>query len=198
MKPFEKLVARPAIDRIRRIELRWRKTLTQIQCRLQGLLPAGPITSSAGGMQNVLISLPAIDLSGVQAKLVRLDRLMQLALVAYGRDIGRIRSMEGGALLGRRDIALIAEQLAHLDQKAATLRDSVLGLMEKNAELELQLKQEHVQALRLDQARQAALAWSDILRAELDRKSEALCRVQAELANVTARQPSPSAKPQPS
>lgn len=154
MKQHEIEDSRHRIDRIARIAQRWRRASATIQNRLPEF----------------------------RVELARQDRLMRLVLVAYGRDIGRMQSVEGRMATSQADLAQIADHLVTLDQKAAALRDSVARVLALNARLELQLKQERVEAKRLDQARRAALSWSDTLRAELDRKSEALREATAQLA----------------
>lgn len=186
------------MDRIRRIEQRWRLASAKIQTSLHGFLSAGPTAPPTQELQSAVDNPKRLALPEVRAELLRQDRLMRLVLGAYGRDISRMQSAEGQASSGQQDIAQIANQLVQLDQKAAALRDSVVRVLAMNAELELQLKQERVQAMRLDQARLAALGWSDILRTELDRKSEALRLVHAELAARAADMPSALANPQPS
>lgn len=141
--------------------------------------------------------LPILDLPEVQAELLRQDRLMRLVLGAYGRDMSWIRSVDGQASSHQQDLAQIAQQLARLDLKAAALRDSVVRVLALNAELELQVKQERERAARLDQARLAALSWSDTLRAELDRKSQALSQAHAQLEVGTTASPAASANLQP-
>jgi hypothetical protein len=198
MKQLQKQDFRHRMDRIRRIEQRWRLASAKIQTSLHAFLSAGPIAPPTQKLQNTLDNPKGLNLLEVRAELLRQDRLMRLVLGAYGRDIGRMQSVEGRASSGQQDMAQIANQLVHLDQKAAALRDSVVKVLAMNADLELQLKQERVQAQRLDQARLSALGWSDILRAELDRKSEALRLAHAELASRAAGLPSALANPQPS
>ncbi len=198
MKSVEKQGSRQRMDRIRRIEQRWHRAAAKIHCRLQALMKAGPVGASVIQRHNGLIGPGTVDLLQLKAALFRQDRLMRLVLAAYQRDIGRIQSVEGRVLTSQQDLSQIAEQLVKLDQKAAALRDSVARVLAMNAELELQLKQAQTQAARLDQARLAALGWSDTLRAELDRKSEALRQAYAELAARTADLSAASANLQPS
>jgi hypothetical protein len=186
------------MDRIRRIEQRWHLAAAKIRSSLQAIMKSGPVGAPVIKLYNGRVGPGTVDLLQLKAETFRQDRLMRLVLAAYQRDIGRIQSVEGRASTSQQDLSLIAEQLVKLDQKAAALRDSVARVLAMNAELELQLKQAHTQATRLDQARLAALGWSDTLRAELDRKSEALRLAHAELAARTADLSAASANPQPS
>ena len=197
MKYLGKGDSRHRIDRIRRIEQRWRQASAKLQSYLHQFLVGGAIAHRGPSLANRLDKAPLLDLPQVRAALLRQDRLMRLVLGAYGRDIGWIHSAEGRAAASRTDLALIAEKLAHLDHKAAALRDSVVRVLAMNAELELQLKQERNQSLRLDQARLAALTWSDTLRAELDRKSEALRQAHEALEARSVDGPAASTNAQP-
>lgn len=198
MKQLGKQNTQARIDRIWRIALRWRQATEKIQSGLAAIMSVGPVSWPACEPQTSLNNSAVIALRTLRAEILRQDRLMRLVLAAYGRDIGQIRSVEGRARSSQQDLSQIAKQLAHLDQKAAALKDSVARVLALNSDLELQLKQARTQAGRLDQARLAALAWSDTLRAELDRKSEGLRLAKAELATRTAELSSVLANPQPS
>jgi hypothetical protein len=198
MKQLEKGDSLHRIDRIRRIEKRWSQASAKIQKSLEAFMRASPRICPAPVVGYGPDRLPILDLPEVQAELLRQDRLMRLVLGAYGRDMSWIRSVDGQASSHQQDLAQIAQQLARLDLKAAALRDSVVRVLALNAELELQVKQERERAARLDQARLAALSWSDTLRAELDRKSQALCQAHAQLEAGTTASPAASANLQPS
>jgi hypothetical protein len=198
MKQLEKGDSLHRIDRIRRIEKRWSQASARIQQSLEAFMGANPRVQPAPAVRHGSDSPPRLERPQVRAELLRQDRLMRLVLGAYGRDMSWIRSVEGQASSHQQDLAQIAEQLARLDLKAAALRDSVVRVLALNAELELQVKQERGRAARLDQARLAALSWSDTLRAELDRKSQALCQARAQLEAGTTASPAASANQQPS
>ena len=198
MKQFGKQNTQVRIDRIWRIALRWRQAAEKIQSGLLAIMSARTVSWPVSELQNRSNNFSVIVPQTLRTELLRQDRLMRLVIAAYGRDIGQISSIEGRALSSQQDLTQIAKQLVHLDQKAAALRDSVARVLALNSDLERQLKQACIQTARLDQARLAALAWSDTLRAELDRKSEALRLANAELATRTADLSSASANPQPS
>lgn len=195
VKQVEKRDMGHGLDRILRIEHRWRQASAKIQNILQASMGANYDPCPELGTAKNSERQQELDLKNFRSQLLRQDRLMRLVLGAYGRDLSAMQSAQARAFFNRQDLTQIAEQLAHMDRKAAALKDSVVGVLAANTELELQLKQARTQLTRLNQARRAALGWSDTLRAELDRKSEALRQVSDELASYRADGPPTSARP---